>query len=983
MFARWGILLVGRSAAGAGPGWGAGILPAWSSAAGFPSAFASTWGRACRLHVLPRALFTLLIILASAMHPQSAGAKVSAPKISLVPERLLNCPAKFITCMTWDRLRRAAWIGTEGRGIYEYRPWAGQARRWRHFSKANGLADNSCYAIAVDGKARVWAGTDRHGVDVYVSGRKGWQRYDVLPLIHKGKFGPLGSHPFCISVNPKNGSVWIGTEAGISIYRTKTHAWHYLTVNNGLPSNQINTITFLPRGKVMIGTQCDGIAIGSRNAAQHTGLSRDKLYAAELMGTVQPWHWRVVTGPSHTPPRAFGSGLPSSLINAACFVGKRRIYVGTDSGLVTSRDNGNSWRFEQGQDYAARVLGLFHPPAGFRSPAAGVLNTLLSGEHITCLRTDSQGNLWIGFWRSGFAVLSLNNGQLYQSADDPRYIKADGTNDSGDYVNAILPLPTGKVLIGRYGGGISVINPQDLNEAAGEQAVAKGAKGNSLNAGKRKAAPAWFKRAMARIAARKLVHPRALPVGVKFPAGAAVPTAGQMRAVLRAICSVHRAQRTLMAAPLPDDWRTRGGWIDAVGRDCCVLGAMFHTIDGTGGDMASYTRSSADMYNSYFINPAWNPKDQIRRWVSAYQTADPRAAQNNLNGGRTMSSWDDHGEKYPVADDGPNLYFTMAIRPGRYLLSFYFVNDDARAGGYNRFRDYRLQLRSTPFALKSLPKVGARQVAAIRIFERSPILCSSRVSGFSGGVYKRFFLLIPPGARRRCITLRVDRNNSFNTIMSGIFLDSFRRLPKDTVVKPLVRPRWPFQSYREWRKHPIPPKLLARRFRLWLRGARAQGVSAAQQPVIAHDVSRSLFKQISPRHHLSPQAWTCFDLMEQLMYLRRANPGWFELHGRRTVLSLFRFMYSRSAANAEIAAQLSNRHIALFSHRYVASLMRNFGLNNLSLHVCINRHNTGLFQYQWICRHGPGHHLPANAMGWGNSLFNQWLISEKEKEYPK
>lgn len=34
VFSRWGRLLVGRSAAGVGRGWGAGILPAWSSAAG-------------------------------------------------------------------------------------------------------------------------------------------------------------------------------------------------------------------------------------------------------------------------------------------------------------------------------------------------------------------------------------------------------------------------------------------------------------------------------------------------------------------------------------------------------------------------------------------------------------------------------------------------------------------------------------------------------------------------------------------------------------------------------------------------------------------------------------------------------------------------------------------------------------------------------------------------------------------------------------
>ncbi len=144
------------------------------------------------------------------------------------PEHKLSCPARFITCMAWDKCRHAAWIGTEGHGIYEFRPWAHRGRRWVHFSKGQGvgggLADNCCYAIAVDDKARVWAGTDRHGVDVLVSRKKGWQRYDVLPLVHPGKFGPMGSHPFAIAVDPYQARVWLATEAGISIYNTRrTH----------------------------------------------------------------------------------------------------------------------------------------------------------------------------------------------------------------------------------------------------------------------------------------------------------------------------------------------------------------------------------------------------------------------------------------------------------------------------------------------------------------------------------------------------------------------------------------------------------------------------------------------------------------------------------------------------------------------------------------------------------------------------------------
>ncbi|MGC9261759.1 MAG: ligand-binding sensor domain-containing protein, partial [Phycisphaerae bacterium] len=501
------------------------------------------------------------LVAASPVFAQGAdvGGQRPAAKPALPsPERQLSCPAHFITCMAWDKFRGAAWIGTEDYGVYEYRPWAWQGKRWVQFSKANGLSDNSCYAIAVDDKARVWAGTDRHGVDVFISRNKPWQRYDVLPLVHKGRFGPLGSHPFCITVDPYTHAVWMGTEAGISIYSTRKHGWNYLTVANGLPSDQINAIGFLAEGRVIVGTQCEGLDIGTPEPSRQ--VAGKNMVLSAMPGFRDPYRWQVITGPFHTPDMASGSGLPSSLINAiavsatalptarlsayqlARAARHQRIYVGTDSGLAITRNGGQSWRFEQGRDYAARVLGLFHPPADFRAPPQAQLANLLSGEHITCVARDAVGNLWLGFWRDGYMVISPHGHHIYRTDGDPRFAKVDS------YVQAILPLPNGKVLIGRYGHGISIINPDKLAK--------------------------WL-RPGRNVQLARIDRPSRMlmPVMVKFPKAAAIPTPRQIVALRNALLKIKPDNSTAPEIiPLSDDWRTRGRELGSYGRLLGFLG---------------------------------------------------------------------------------------------------------------------------------------------------------------------------------------------------------------------------------------------------------------------------------------------------------------------------------------------------------------------------------------------------------------------------
>jgi hypothetical protein len=57
-------------------------------------------------------------------------------------------------------------------------------------------------------------------------------------------------------------------------------------------------------------------------------------------------------------------------------------------------------------------------------------------------------------------------------------------------------------------------------------------------------------------------------------------------------------------------------------------------------------------------------------------------------------------------------------------------------------------------------------------FDRKPELALARASDFYGGVYKRFLVRGPAK-----LTVQVNRNYSFNTILAGVMLDLVDELP--------------------------------------------------------------------------------------------------------------------------------------------------------------------------------------------------------------
>jgi len=263
--------------------------------------------------------------------PITAAVKYSAASSALpfpsVSTDIARKQIKFVTCLCRDK-QGGVWIGTEDQGLWRYDPAAPATADYIHFAAADGPDDDNIYALACDKSGRVWAGTLNHGVAVF-NGQK-WGSYAPPD-------GPLGCRVFALAVNPVSGGVWMATEAGLARYEQKR--WTYYTHADGLPSDTATALAFAPNGTLYVGTECDGIAIGSLHDDYRS--------------------WRTVPGPPSPPAALRGAGLPSALINCLDVTPDDEAWAGTTAGLAHSGDGGRTWQFRRGGDWKDKAFGRF------------------------------------------------------------------------------------------------------------------------------------------------------------------------------------------------------------------------------------------------------------------------------------------------------------------------------------------------------------------------------------------------------------------------------------------------------------------------------------------------------------------------------------------------------------------------------------------------------------------------------------------------
>ncbi len=661
----------------------------------------STATGAAPLAVVPNAAGTGQLGVNLSPATKGAGLGVTLP---LPPGRALGWqpgPQRCVTALA-QQGGGIVWVATEESGVWRYDPAAPAIKRWRQFTAQDGLGDNSAYALAVDKAGRVWAGTLNHGVSVWNG--KEWKNFGVLD-------GPLGERVFDIAVCPTDGDVWIATNAGLTRYSMKEDSWSYVTRADGLPSDQIEAIAFDKSGNIVLGTQCEGVSLAG---------------AADGYKT-----WRVVRGPEKMPLTATGEGLPSSLINDVLVARDGTIYAATTTGLAWSSDGGTKWSYVRGEDYSAKVQGLYGgAPKGWKEGQGAVL----AEDYVSCLAQDAAGRIWVGHWQWGSESVEMQRGPA-----GLRVKEVSNRRENG-FVKAMQPRDQGALLLARYDEGLSYGSAIiEKDDAAPKAAI--------------------------------------IATTVSFPTAAKAPTIEDLQHLQIRVSQTSPNLEIGQAYFLGQDWRTQGDWVGRYGRRKALLGATQAPFDAEFVVKAPFVPIIGE------LGPNHREDDSIRRWIHWVKTDDNRTLYHPQLGYRRQAEWDDHGEAYSMSSQGPDLWATIEVPSGIHRLSSYFVNENGHEGG-PRLRDYTIELRqeTNPIPPWPAPAEGeevtgqwlqtkfaayyATREKLIAAQMKTPPLSQARVRDFWGGVYQQFVVQGPA-----TYWIRVARNNSFNTMMASVMLD--------------------------------------------------------------------------------------------------------------------------------------------------------------------------------------------------------------------
>ena len=667
------------------------------------------------------------------------------------------------------------WVGTEDTGLWCYDRSKAEGQQWKQFLRTStggepdrrdvplathtpsefSLGDDNAYALACDKQGRIWVGHLNHGVSVYdgrdldarpesitVGGNRkidfrGWRNYDVLT-------GPLGERVYAISVCPVDGDVWIAGSSGLARYRVDKNTWTYYTRADGLPSDNVNCVAFDKAGTIYVGTHCDGLAVCS---------------ASRVSGTLEYGSWNnvvaQVTFGSRPPYAPIGEGLPSSLINDVLVAHDGRVYVATTMGLAVSKDKGHSWKFIRGQNWREKLSGARSNRLGKEVFELGdkLANgrTLLTEDYVTCLAEDDAGNLWIGHRQMGCEIINPRVGSRVTPGQVTQLEMGSSAINKCEHATAFCS-HGGEVIAGFYGAGLVYVRKPEASvgpkasDASKTSAVEKAA--TSLGRGPKE----------------KVATVAPLPV----PAARPTPTA--LATMLTASVKAKRPwpKKLPLVVALNDDWRTQGDWLGRYGRYWACLAAICsprNYLWGAGWEPVKYYAQ---------IGPHCDKGDSLRHWVHWLYTDNPRCLEmppiylhsrivkglTNWDKPRRQAEWDDHGEAYPMAHEGPDVYCTLDIPAGLYVMSLYDMNKDGHSPP-NTCRDYYVSIRAHD------PKA---RMGSLDGFEQQPELAHARIYQFWGGVWKRFLVRGPTQ-----ITVKVGRNYSFNTIWAGIMLDLVTR----------------------------------------------------------------------------------------------------------------------------------------------------------------------------------------------------------------
>ncbi len=393
-------------------------------------------------------LLILMLLLASTLFP-----KVTAAQSGESPWVIYKEEDGLASNSVWKILPvgNEIWFGTEN-GISRF------DGGWRSWQGEN-FVPGSTSALAVEADNTVWAGTDEGYVVRYSGGS--WEQVvtlespiQVLNFVEgilwigtsDGLFRWNGTD--AIGIDELNGisvqslannsnAVWVGTNQGLWIYQRQT--WSQITVEDGLPSNDITTIWLDDDGPVWVGTT-RGVA--RREATTGTWLDirtesvdGQPYHITALMGdedgdvwggTARDGAFRIIEGIGTLIPFSGDVGLTTAYVQTLAVDSDGSIWVGTASGI-----------FRYDQTWVKELRDAVNFPG---------INT------ITALMVDQKNQVWIGTQGAGIRLKEGSVRARSSMLDNEQMFNTHTSQLPDDRITTLLQDEAGNIWAGTANG---------------------------------------------------------------------------------------------------------------------------------------------------------------------------------------------------------------------------------------------------------------------------------------------------------------------------------------------------------------------------------------------------------------------------------------------------------------------------------------------------------------------------------------------------
>jgi len=357
-----------------------------------------------------------------------------------------------------DRQGRV-WIGTRPHGAYVVAPGESRASvvQDSEHGGAAGLASDSVFALIEAGDGEIWIGTDGGGI-VQVDSSSGRTRR----LRHlEGAPASLLDNEISMFFRDSSGTLWVGTNNGLSAYR---------------PAQQA-VLTWLGQAG-----RAEGISHST--VTQLLAQPDDRAWLALGNGgidIVDPQKGRVAQlQPDATRPR---DALPKGRVLVMAGAAGGAVYLGTQQGLYRAEASGQAvrrlvvpGRVDNAATWALCVdgdqlwLGGLDGLWGFRIAADGTLQPLpgaradpaqLGDGRVTQLALAEGDGLWVGT-RAGLLRYDRALHEVTRLPEDA----PDRIGMPGGYISAVQRDSRGRLWVGSFGGGLRVVDPAPADGSA-------------------------------------------------------------------------------------------------------------------------------------------------------------------------------------------------------------------------------------------------------------------------------------------------------------------------------------------------------------------------------------------------------------------------------------------------------------------------------------------------------------------------------------